>query len=111
MSMLLKGAAGSLFALFLVFSAAPANAGIQDFYIHNDGKWAIYYIYVSPDYSNEWEEDILESDVLMPGDVLEIEMIDYGNHCYFDIKIEDSRGNEREYRDVDLCSVVDIYFP
>ncbi|MEX0924279.1 MAG: hypothetical protein WD489_07900 [Rhodovibrionaceae bacterium] len=95
----------------ILLAAAPAVAGIQDFFIHNDGKFAIYYIYISPDYSTEWEEDVLDSDVLMPGDSLEIEMIDYGNHCYFDILIEDSQGNSREYRDVDLCDVVDVHFP
>lgn len=104
-------AAGGLVALYLLVSAGSAVAGIQDFFIHNNGKFAVYYIYISPDYSTEWEEDVLGTDVLMPGDSLEIEMIDYGNHCTFDILIEDSQGNEREYWDVDLCTVLDVNFP
>ena len=104
-------AAGGLVALYLLVSAGSAFAGIQDFFIHNKGKFAVYYIYISPDYSSEWEEDVLGTDVLMPGESLEIEMIDYGNHCYFDILIEDSQGNQREYWDVDLCTVLDVEFP
>ena len=103
--------AGGCVALYLLVSAGAAVAGFQDFYINNNGKFAIYYIYISPDYSNEWEEDVLGSDVLMPGDSLEIEMIGYDDHCYFDILIEDSQGNQREYWDVDLCTVVDVDFP
>ena len=104
-------AAGSLVGLVLLFSAGTAVAGIQDFFVNNNGKFAIYYIYVSPDYSTEWEEDVLGSEVLMPGESLEIEMIGYDNHCTFDIMIEDSQGNQREYWDVDLCTVIDVDFP
>lgn len=103
--------AGGLLALLLALPGGGALAGIQDFFVHNNGKFAIYYIFVSPDYATEWEEDILGEDVLLSGESLEVEMIDYGNHCYFDILIEDSQGNSREYWDVDLCTVIDVEFP
>lgn len=38
-------------------------------------------------------------------------MDDYGDYCYFDILIEDERGNVREYWEVDLCWEMDIYYP
>lgn len=60
-------ASGAL-ALLLVLPAEAALAGVQDFYVHNESKWVILFIYVTPDYSDEWEEDVLGDDVLMPGD-------------------------------------------
>ena len=98
-------------AATLAMFTAPAFAGIQDFYVRNSSKAAIFYIYVSPDYSDDWGEEVLASDVLMPGEELEITMTGYGNHCWFDVKIEDESGNYQEYWDVDLCSVVYIDYP
>lgn len=103
-------ASGAL-ALLLALPAEAALAGVQDFYVHNESKWVILFIYVTPDYSDEWEEDVLGDDVLMPGDTYEIFMDDYGDYCYFDILIEDERGNVREYWEVDLCWEMDIYYP
>ena len=98
-------------ALLIATGLSSAYAGIQDFYVRNFSRAAIFYIYVSPDYSDEWEEDVLASDVLMPGDELEITLSGYGNHCWFDLRIEDERGNYQEYHDVDLCTVVYIDYP
>lgn len=92
-------------------SIGAANAGIQDFYVRNNSKHHIWYIYVSPSYSNEWEEDVLGSDVLPPNTELSIEMTGYGNHCDFDVKVEDENGYSQEYFDVDLCSVLYVDFP
>ncbi|MEM7121247.1 MAG: hypothetical protein AAF563_08240 [Pseudomonadota bacterium] len=102
--------AGMAVAAFVLFMA-PAFAGVQDFYVRNYGKFAVFYIFVSPDYSDDWEEDVLGSEVLMPGEELEITMHGYGNHCFFDIYVEDERGNYREYWGVDLCSVLYVDFP
>ena len=111
MAILARLLSGAVLAGWLACSASAALAGIQDFYVNNNSKWAIYYIYVSPDYEDEWEEDVLGSEVLMPGEYLEIEMIGYDDYCYFDIKIEDERGNVREYWDIDLCMVRDVDYP
>ena len=90
----------------LVGSVGAAKADIQDFYVRNFGKTYVYYIYVSPSYSDSWEEDVLGRDVLPPNTDLFIEMHGFGNHCYFDVKIEDELGRSQEYWDVDLCRVL-----
>lgn len=91
--------------------SAEAAAGIQDFTVRNNGSTTVFYIYVSPDYSDDWEEDVLGDDVLMPKSQIGITMTGYGKHCMFDIKVEDENGYYVEYMDVDLCSVTYIDFP
>ena len=98
-------------ALALVSFTAPAFAGIQDFIIRNNGKFSVFFIYVSPTYSEEWEEDVLGSEVLPPKTEIEIELNGYGDHCGFDIMIIDEQENAREYYDVDLCNVLYVDFP
>lgn len=92
-------------------SIGVASADIQDFYVRNNGKSYVWYIYVSPTYSDDWEEDVLGSDVLAPNSEISIEMNGYGKHCGFDIKVEDENGYSREYFDIDLCSVLYVDFP
>ena len=87
-----------------------AAAGIQDFIVRNLSGNSVFFVYVSPDYSDSWEEDVLGNDVLMPGNETDILMNGYGDHCWFDIKIEDEVGNVSEFFDVDLCTVLYVDF-
>ncbi len=67
-------------------------------------------IYVSPDYSDEWEENLLEDTILYPGDDFEISFTGYGDQCYFDVRIEDEDGDTYTKFAVDLCSLWEIEF-
>ncbi len=98
-------------AVALGVPSGAARAGIQDFYVVNDGAVAIWYIHVSPNYADDWEEDVLGNDVLMSGDQFGITMTGYGNHCFFDIKVEDANGYAEAFYDVNLCEVTYVYFP
>ncbi len=89
----------------------PVSAEIQDFYIRNNGGNYVWYIYVSPNYSDSWEDDVLGKDVLDPYTEILIEMTGFGKQCIFDVKVEDENGYAREYYDVDLCSVLYVDFP
>ena len=92
--------------LFLASGLSSAYAGIQDFIVRNYSNAAIIYVYVSPDFADTTEKIVLGADVLMPGQELTIRMNRYGNHCFFDIKVEDEYGRYYEYWGVDLCSVL-----
>ena len=95
----------------MVATVTTAEADIQDFYVRNNGKTYVYYIYVSPTYSDSWEEDVLGTEVLPPRTEILIQMQGYGRQCMFDIKVEDEHGRSREFYDVDLCSVLYVDFP
>jgi len=98
-----------LFALFiLVFLIGNVSAGVQDFYIYNETGFTIYYIFVSPTYSDEWEEDLLgDSGVLYDGEDFYVEFSGYDT-CYFDILVEDEDGYELEIWDLSLCDLYSI---
>jgi hypothetical protein len=101
----------ALAVMAIVSVTAPAFAGIQDFTVRNNGKFSVYYIYVSPTTSDQWEDDVLGNQTLPANSQITVEMSGYGNQCMFDIKVVDERNNAREYYDVDLCNILYVDFP
>ena len=91
--------------------ATPAVAGIQDFIVQNNSGVTVTYVYVSADYEDTWSPDVLGSNVLYPGQELQIQVNGYGDHCWFDVLIEDETGGSIMYDDVDLCSVLYLSYP
>jgi len=92
--------------LYVASGLSSAYAGIQDFIVRNYSGNTVLYVYVSADYESSWGPDVLGNDVLYSGEELEIYIDGYGNHCWFDVKIEDDAGYYQEYFDVDLCSTL-----
>jgi len=81
------------------------DSSVQDFTILNDTGFDIYYIYISPDYSDDWEEDVLGDDeILMAGESYDVTFSGYGDHCSFDVRLEDEDGDSYTKWGVDLCS-------
>ncbi|MBN2050485.1 MAG: hypothetical protein JW760_08590 [Spirochaetales bacterium] len=84
---------------------------IQDFILVNDTGFIIWHIYISPDYSDNWEEDLLgSSDILQHGEEFPITFTGYEDHCIFDIKLVDEEGDEYIKYGVDLCSLYEVIF-
>ena len=108
---LMATAAAAVLATAVAGAATPAMAGIQDFYVRNNTGDYVWYVYVSPSSSSDWEEDVLGSDVLPPHQELLIEMEGYrSDECLFDVKVVDENGYSREYWQVDLCQVLYVDF-
>lgn len=78
--------------------------GLQDFNINNRSSQEICNIYISPDYSTSWEEDVLGTRTLRPNQSIRITMNGYGNHCMFDVRVRTCSGITLDKR-VDLCTV------
>jgi hypothetical protein len=97
-----------IFALCLIFgSTVTVMAGSQDFIIENQTGIDIYELYISPYQSDDWEEDILDGDILADGDSLEVT---FGNRkeTYWDIMIRDEEGNSVVWRKFNLKQVSKI---
>ena len=71
--------------------------------IKNNSDRDIFYLYVSPETSDEWEEDVLEDDVLLAGDEITINLYGY-EECLFDIKAVYDNEEEEIRWDVNVCS-------
>lgn len=99
-------------ALLMLASAATSSiAAAQsklDFTLKNSTGLTIQEVYVSPDESDDWEEDVLGRDVLKNGESVEIEFARSEKSCDWDLKIKDADGNEVEWDSLDLCVAVTI---
>ncbi|MDR5900672.1 hypothetical protein [Halomonas icarae] len=90
-----------LLALFLILFAVTAQA--RDYYVDitNDTGYTIYYLYVSPDKSTSWEEDVLGSEVMLDGATRRVTLTGYKSPI-FDIKLVDSDGDSYTFWGVDV---------
>ena len=72
------------FIMVMVF-AVSAFGGAQDFVLVNNTGYDIYIINISPTNTNDWEEDVLGSDILENGDSVTVRF-GVGNTRYWDIQ-------------------------
>lgn len=79
-------------AAFLV--AAPAMAEDLVFQFKNASSFVVTELYASPANVNEWEEDILGTDVLGSGETVRVTIRDGRRACEYDLKIVFDDGDE-----------------
>lgn len=89
-------------AVILVLAAASAFAFDGYVEVVNGTGFDIYYIYISNEYNDGWEEDILGDDVLFDGESIEIEIYD-AYSSIFDIRLEDEDGDTYTVWGVDVA--------
>lgn len=101
-------------ALALVLAVAATVtvfAGAQDFVVTNKTGFAITELYVSPSAKNDWEEDVLGTDVLENGKSTTVTFEGYGDKvCKFDIKIVDEDDEAWVIEKIDLCATHKVTF-
>ncbi len=90
--------------------ANAAVAGRQDFRIHNLSSIPIVRLFVSSSGTNDWEEDVLHSDILEPGQIFQLTFGNDAQGCMHDLKAVFRNGAVVEERDVNLCQVTDFNF-
>ena len=91
-------------------NAMAENSTPEDKYvvITNYSDRNIFYLYVSPESSGDWEEDVLGDDVLLAGDDIRINLYGY-DECMFDIKAVYDNEEEEISWDVNVC-IEDVEF-
>lgn len=98
-------------ALF-AFGAKQTFADQRDFRLHNRSYVAITHVYVSPANSDYWGSDVLEGDVVYPGDYTDIlfSRFDFRGDCIFDVRVDSEDGARSFDWGVNLCETSDINF-
>lgn len=97
--------AGMLFA-FASTGAAVAGDAKQNFVLANDTGFAIKSVYVSPHRSDNWEEDVLGSDVLEDKSNVRIRFAAKTQTCKWDMKVVYQIDNSNAFwKNIDLCKV------
>ena len=104
----------ALFPIALALGAislAP-RAGERHFVLTNNTSQPIIEIYVADDGTNNWQEDGLGSEFLLPGNSVSVDIDDRNGNCRVDIKIVLDNGLSLVHRGVNACraegSVVSI---
>ena len=92
-----------LVLLFATLSAGAAFAGGQDFVLVNNTGADIYVVNISPSDSNDWEEDVLGSEVLGNGEYVTVRF-NVGNQRDWDIQAIFENGSSISWYDIDLLS-------
>ena len=100
----------ALFAGFLMCipganSSEVSAQGAQDFVVVNRTGVEIYAMYVSPHTTNEWEEDVLGADTLLPGESLLITFSRKERARLWDLRVEDDEGNYIEWQKLNLLKI------
>ncbi len=76
-----------------LFASAPSMASDLVIKIKNGTKSVLTKVYVSPVGVDDWEEDVLGTDVLGPGETLRITLGGGRKVCNFDMKFEFSEDS------------------
>ncbi|HAB90598.1 MAG TPA: hypothetical protein DCF84_08685 [Bacteroidetes bacterium] len=98
------------FAMLCMTNAMAESNAPEDKYvvITNNSDRDIFYLYVSPESSGDWEDDVLGDDVLLAGDDIKINLYGY-DECMFDIKAVYDNEEEEFSWDVNVC-IDDVEF-
>jgi hypothetical protein len=102
----------AVFALSLVVIAPGiVRADPRDFTLVNDSTVVIREAYVSSSATDQWEEDVLGADVLMPGTRINVTFSGFRpGDCSYDIKVVGMSGETGYLWGVDLCATATVTF-
>jgi hypothetical protein len=91
----------------LFASTMTSSANNYDRYVDvvNNSHVAVTSFYASNVGSDSWQEDILGTGVLPPGQHVRINLDDGTSYCRFDLKTRFADGTSVIRRNVDICSV------
>ncbi len=96
-------------ALTIGFGSAKAAEAKQDFTLVNKTGYEIKSVFVSPNKSDDWEEDVLGKDTFADGDKWDIKFHRAATTCKWDLKVVYSDDNSSAvWTNIDLCSVEKI---
>ncbi len=91
--------------VLLAVTAVPASALNRKVTIVNNTDFTIIRFYGSNKGSKSWEEDILGSDVLGPGQRVNINFDDGTGYCKFDFKAVFDDGDVLTKKNINICKI------
>lgn len=96
-------AAAGLLLLFQSATGPPADGGERHVVFTNNCGEPIIEIHVSTVGAGDWQDDLLGSDFLSPGQSVLLNVDDENNRCRVDVKAVLDDGSNRIDHGVDVC--------
>ena len=100
--------ATAVFALMLLAGAGIAAAGTQDFTLVNDTGVDIAELYIAPSASEDWEEDVLGTDILKDGASVHVTFSPKLKAEAWDLMVVDAEGDEITWTGLELNQISKI---
>ena len=94
-----------LFALSMILMPAASAQGRQDFTLVNKTGVAINELFIGPNSSDDWGDDILGTDTLASGDSTDIVFDPKTKAARWDIQLIDENGKKHTKYDINLIQV------
>lgn len=102
--------------LLLVIAAGfsflgPKNSSAQalTFDVINNTGVDLVDIFVTPNETTNWGNDILPNDLFTNGSTVTVNIpADYGTSCMFDMKITDGAGGHITFTGIDACKLITL---
>lgn len=87
-----------------LLATTAAHADNLDFSLVNKTGYVISEVYVSSASTNDWEEDVMGTDVLGNSESVDIEFEKGSKGCKWDMKVVYDDGEEAVWENLNLCS-------
>ncbi|QZO02406.1 hypothetical protein K6K41_15970 [Chenggangzhangella methanolivorans] len=97
-------------ALSIAFALSSADAANRKVNIRNKTSQTMTEFYASNTGSQDWEEDILGSQELEPGEKIEIDIDDGSGKCKFDFQGVFADGEKVIKRNINVCQIETFSF-
>jgi len=95
--------AASLLFLFQSVAVPPAHCGERHVVLTNNTHERMIEIFVSDDGTDNWHEDLLGSEFLLPGSSVSVDVDDRNGNCRVDVKTVLDNGSGLVNRGVNAC--------
>ncbi len=95
----------------LLLASSMSYAGVQDFSLVNATGYTINEVYVSANNDKNWGEDVMGSDALANGDMVNISFSSKGKDssiCKWDLMVIYDDGEKPVWEDLNLCDISKI---
>jgi hypothetical protein len=94
---------GLLLFLFQSAASAPAHSGERHLVLTNNTREPIVEIYLSDDRAANWQQDLLGSELLLPGGSVSVDIDDRNGNCRIDVKTVFDNGAHLVHRGISAC--------
>ena len=78
--------------------------------VHNQTGWTMTHFYASDSRIDDWQEDMLGSEVLAAGASVMMNIDDGSGACLYDFKARFANGQELTRFGVNVCEIADYYY-
>lgn len=104
----MKKLAGLAVAAALLAPAATAQNKSLDFTLVNKTGVEIHSVYIAPNESDDWGDDVMGKDTLGDGESVDIEFHPKAKAAKWDLRVEDEDGNSVEWESLDLTKISEL---